>query len=124
MDPIANLIVILKNGYLANKDYVMAPYSKFKLEILKVLEKEGRIAKIERKENQIKIDLKYDNNKPAINEIKKVSKSGRRVYIKTKHIKPLKGGRGLYLISTPLGILTDKEASKKKMGGEVICLLW
>ncbi len=124
MDPIADMIVIIKNGYLAKKEDVVMPYSKFKLQIAKLLEKEARIEKAEKDSNKLKLTLKYDKAKPAINEIKKVSKLGRRVYIKSKHIKSVKGGRGLTVISTPDGVMTDKDARKKNLGGEVICLIW
>lgn len=124
MDPIANMLTIIKNGYLAKKEQVTVPHSKFKKEIASVLEKEQRIGKVEKNENKLILHLLYDENKPKINEIKKISKLGRRVYIKTKHIKSIKGGRGLTIISTPLGVMTDKSARQKKLGGEVICQIW
>ena len=124
MDPIADMLVIIKNGYLANKEQVVLPYSKFKLQIAKVLEKEGRVEKTQKEGKGLELVLKYDKTKPAINEIKRVSKLGRRVYIKSKHIKSIKGGRGFSIISTPNGVMTDKDARKKNLGGEVICQIW
>ena len=124
MDPIADMIVIIKNGYMAKKDQVMLTYSKFKLELGKVLEKEGFIGKVQKNDKIINVNLVYVDNKPRITEIKRVSKSGLRVYIKSKKIKPLKGGRGAIIVSTPQGVMTGKEAQKKKLGGEVICQVW
>lgn len=123
-DPVADMIVTIKNGYMAKKDQVILPYSKFKLEIAKSLEKEGFIAKVEKAENKVNIDLIYVENKPRISEIKRVSKPGLRNYIKSKKIQLLKGGRGTYIISTPQGIMSGKEAKKKNLGGEIVCLVW
>lgn len=124
MDPIADMIVIIKNGYLAKKDKVTVPYSKFKHEIVKVLEKTGYVGNSKKSENTLVIEIGYTGGKSKIHEIKKVSKSGLRVYTKSKKIKPLKGGRGLYIISTPQGVMTSSEARKKNLGGEVICQVW
>lgn len=124
MDPIADMVVIIKNGYLAKKEQVLVPYSKFKLEIAKAIEKETFIGSVNKDKNQIAIDLLYENGVPKITEIKKVSKLGRRFYTKSKHIKPIKGGRGSTIITTPKGVMSEKEAKKKNLGGEVICQIW
>lgn len=124
MDPVADMIVIIKNGYLAKKEQVLVPYSKFKLEIAKAIEKETFIGSVNKDKNQIAIDLLYENGAPKITEIKKVSKLGRRFYTKSKHIKPIKGGRGSTIITTPKGVMSEKEAKKKNLGGEVICQIW
>ena len=124
MDPVANMLVIIKNGYMANKVNVLVPYSKFKFDIVKVLEKQKFIGKVSKKENKIEIDLLYENQKPKIQEIRKISKLGLRVYSKSKHIKSVRGGRGLTIISTPDGVMTGSEARQKNLGGEVICQLW
>ena len=124
MDPVANMFVIIKNGYMANKVNVLVPYSKFKFDIVKVLEKQKFIGKISKKENKIEIDLLYENQKPKIQEIRKISKLGLRVYSKSIHINSVRGGRGLTIISTPEGVMTGAEARKKNLGGEVICQLW
>jgi len=124
MDPIANMLVTIKNGYLAKKSEVSFPYSKFKLEIAKVLEADKFVANVNKNELRITLDLIYENGKPKITEIKKVSKLGLRVYKKIKNIKKVKGGRGIYVVSTPQGVMTDKTARTKKLGGEVICQVW
>ncbi len=124
MDPIANMLVIIKNGYLAKKQQVTVPYSKFKLEIAKVIAKENFVGEVAKKENQILVDLLYDAGSPKITEIKKISKLGRRFYTKSKHIKQLKGGRGSTIISTSKGVMSESDAKKKNLGGEVICQIW
>jgi len=124
MDPVANMLVAIKNGYLANKKSVKVPYSKFKYQIAKVLEKAEKVSSIKKEEKQLMINLAYADGKPNINDIKRVSKLGLRVYIKKKNIKPVKGGKGFYVISTPSGVMSSNEAIKKNLGGEVICLIW
>lgn len=124
MDSVANMLVTIKNGYLAKKSQVSFPYSKFKLEIAKVLEADKFVANVNKNESRITLDLIYENGKPKITEIKKVSKLGLRVYKKIKNIKKVRGGRGIYIVSTPQGVMTDKVARTKKLGGEVICQVW
>ncbi|KKR78036.1 MAG: 30S ribosomal protein S8 [Candidatus Curtissbacteria bacterium GW2011_GWA1_40_9] len=124
MDPIADMIVIIKNGYLAKKDAVVMSYSKFKQELAKVLEKAGYIGKSKKEGSNLAIELAYNDGKSKMHEIKKVSKSGLRIYIKSKKIRPLKGGKGIYIISTPQGVMASNEAKKKNLGGEVICQVW
>lgn len=124
MDPIADMIVIIKNGYLAKKDAVSMPFSNFKQEIAKVLEKDGYVGKSKKADNKLEIELIYSDGKPRLHEIKKISKSGLRVYTKSKQIKSVKGGRGIYVISTPQGVMSGAEAKKKNFGGEVICQAW
>lgn len=124
MDPIANMLSTIKNGYLARKPNIVVPYSKFKLEIARVLEQEKFVGKINKNDSTILIGLLYQDNKPKITQIKRVSKPGLRVYIKSKKIKPIKGQRGIIIISTPQGVITGQDAQKKKLGGEVICQVW
>src|SRR3989344_3343375 len=124
MDPIADMLVAIKNGYMAKKSQVLVPYSKFKFEIAKVLEKENFVGKVQMKDNLILVDIIYDNKNPRLNQIKKVSKLGLRIYIKSKNIKKIKGGRGITIISTPKGVMTGNDAKRKNLGGEVICQVW
>lgn len=121
MDPIADMLVAIKNAYMAKKLEVGVPYSKFKLAVGRVLEKQNFVGKVEHKDSQINIDLLYQDDKAGIGEIKRVSKLGRRVYIKSKDIKKVKGGLGMFIISTPQGVMTSFDAKKKKLGGEIIC---
>ena len=124
MDPVANMLVSVKNGYLAKKTQVSVPFSKFKYEIAKVLESEKFVAKVEKDNSKILIDLSYEGGKARITDIKRVSKLGLRVYEKGKNIKKIKGGRGILVVTTSKGLMTGKSAKEKKLGGEVICRVW
>ena len=124
MDPIADMLVAIKNGYMAKKSQVLVPYSKFKFEVAKVLEKENFVGKTQKKDNLLLVDIIYDNKNPKLHQIKKVSKLGLRIYIKSKNIKKVKGGRGITIVSTPKGVMTGHDAKKKNLGGEVICQIW
>lgn len=124
MDPIADMLISIKNAYMAKKPKLTVPYSKFKLEVIKVLEKEKFIGSVDKKGLVINVDLVYTDQGAKISQIKKVSKNGLRVYTKSKNIKSVRGGRGMFIISTPQGVMSGKEARSKKLGGEVICQLW
>lgn len=124
MDPIADMFTIIRNGYMAKKLQVLVPYSKFKMEIAKVLEKENFVAGVKKEESTIKIDLAYSNNQPKLAHVKKISKPGLRVYTKSKNIRKIKGGKGVIILSTPEGVMSAKDAKTKKLGGEVITEVW
>lgn len=124
MDPIADLLVTIKNGYMANKLKVDVPYSKFKYEIVKVLEKENFVGPVQNKDSKIEVELIYIDKKPRIQELRKISKLGLRQYSKSKNIKFPKGGKGTLILSTSKGVMSAKEAKSKKLGGEVICRVW
>lgn len=122
-DTLSNLFSKIKNGFLSKKTKIIQQNSKQSIKILNILVNEGFIKsyKINSK-NQIEIYLKYKNNKSVINEIKRLSKPGKRFYIKNKDLYIKK--QGFYLISTSLGILTDLEAKKLNVGGELICKIF
>lgn len=122
-DPVADMLTIIRNGYLARKAKVVAPYSRFKLAICQLLEKEKFIKSTQKKDSKIEITL-YEDQKPKITMIKKISKPGLRTYIKSKNISKIKGGKGILIISTPHGVVTGQEAKAKKLGGEIICEVW
>ena len=124
MDPVADMLVAIKNGYLAKKVQILVPFSKFKYEIAKVLENEKFVGKTAKKDNQILIELFYEDGKPKITDIKRVSKLGLLVYEKSKNLKKIKGGRGILIITTPKGLMTGEQGKAKKLGGEVICRVW
>lgn len=124
MDPIADMLVIIKNGYLAQKARVQVSLSKMKLAIAKILQEEKFVKNVKVDKSNIVLDLLYHGQKPAIGDIKRVSKLGRRLYIKSKHLKPIKGGRGMIVVSTPQGLMTQKDAKAKNLGGEAICQVW
>lgn len=128
-DPIADMITRIRNAQMVKKQTIKVPFSKFKMEILKVLKRNGYIedfTKIGREpKRMIEITLSYDeNNIPKITEIKKISKPSQRVYKKFKEIFPAKKGFGIYVVSTSQGVMTDKEAKAKKLGGEIILEVW
>lgn len=125
MDPLGDFLTIIKNGSMIKKEKVIAPFSKFKFKVAKLLEKEGFIkeARIKRREGKriIEVFLAYDKEgNSKIEKMKRISKPGRRIYLPWKKIWSVKRGRGILIISTSKGIMTGKEAKKRKLGGEVI----
>lgn len=123
-DPVGDMLTIIRNGYMAKKSQVLVPYSKFKIEIAQVLEKEKFVAGVKKEESKIKIDLAYSGKKPKLSHVKKISKPGLRVYTKSKNIRKVKGGKGVIIISTPKGVMTANVAKTEKLGGEVIAEVW
>lgn len=128
-DNISNLIIKIKNGSMAGKSVVTAPYSKMTDAILSLLEKEGYIksfSKVGKKLiKTVDIELAYDeNNSPKITDVYRVSKLSKRVYTPAKDIKPVRNGYGTLVISTPKGILNQTEAKKQNVGGEVLFKIW
>lgn len=125
-DPIADLLTRIRNGGQARKMSVEVPMSKIKLEIVKVLEQEGFLSGHEiTTENQfpsLKIHLKYDvKRKPVIHSIQRVSKPGLRVYKAKTELRPLRSGLATRILTTSQGVMTDREARKRNIGGEVLC---
>lgn len=127
-DPISDMLTSIRNAQAVKKDTVSIPFSNLKYGIAKILEKEGFIEKVEKKgkimKRFIEISLKYTDNLPAISGLKRISKPGQRIYSNRRKIKKVKGGYGIAIISTPKGLITDKEARKQKLGGEIICEIW
>ncbi len=127
-DPIADMLIRIKNATLSGKENVLIPLSKMKLEIAKVLAEEGYISDFsvlkEKNFPQISIRLKFEDKTPIISEIKRVSKPGRRVYTKKEDIPRVLQGRGIVILSTSKGIITGDEARKKGLGGEILCKIW
>ncbi len=123
-DPIADLLTRVRNALMRDKAKVNAPYSKLKHELAKLLVKEGfltSVKKVKKDFDELEITLKYFEDKPVIKELVRESKPGLRKYLSYKDIKPHKGGLGIKVLTTSKGLMTDKEAIKKQMGGEVIC---
>src|SRR6056297_235684 len=125
IDPIADMLTRIRNAGMANNKEAIIPFSKIKWQILQLLKKEGYIANVEKVQDvflSIKVEIKYnENNKPFIRRIDRISKPGRRVYKGYKNLPIVLNGLGLAVISTSHGILTNNEARKKKIGGEVLC---
>jgi len=131
MDIVANALIRIKNGYMAQKDEVLLPYSKLVSSICDVLKKEGYIAAwADKKAAKSKVNvgimvtLQYNDRKPAMTEIKRISKPGLRVYKGVNALPYVLSGLGMALISTPKGVMTDKAARKAKLGGEVMAYIW
>ena len=114
---------------VGKKQIAIYPYSNFKYSILELLKKEGLIENLDKKGRlslrKIIVDLKYNaDGEPMIAKIKKVSKQGQRIFSTHNELKPVKSGHGISVVSTSKGLMTNKEARKAKMGGEVICEIW
>ena len=123
-DSIADALIRIKNGYRAGKLEVPLRYSRIVEEICKVLKQEGFIASYKTVERNIVVDLKYTDRTPALADVKRVSKPGLRVYKGVKLLPYVLNGLGIAIISTPNGIMTDKQARKLKIGGEVMAEVW
>jgi small subunit ribosomal protein S8 len=134
MDPINDMLNRIRNAQAVLKSTVEVPYSNLKQDIAKILQKEGFIKKVEKKGKKsrkiLEIVLKYENSTegglpvPAISGLRRISKSGQRIYTPSKKIRKVRNGYGISIISTSKGLMTNKEARKKKLGGEVICEVW
>lgn len=128
MDPISNMLTIIRNAQTVQKSEVLVSFSNVNYKMAKILEKYGFVEKVEKRgraaKKNIKITLKYDNGKPEITGLKRISKPGHRIYASSKEIKPVRGGFGIAIISTSRGIMTNKQAKQKKLGGEIIAEIW
>lgn len=128
MDPISNMLIMIKNASLANKETVVFPYSKLKLAIGECLVKEGYIKSITKKTRKdhpvLEVELLYVDKKSRITDVERVSKQSKRVYFGMKDIHTVKGGSGLLVLSTPKGILSGKNARKEQVGGEALFRIW
>ena len=125
-DPLGDMLTRIRNGQMASKSSVVAPASKLRANVLDVLKREGFIRNFEESESrpglrELKIELKYHEGQPAIQEISRVSKPGRRVYSKIKDLNKVYNGLGISIISTPQGVMSDAEAREANVGGEVLC---
>ena len=133
MDPISEMIATIKNGLRIQKSEVVVPYSKLKEEIAKILVSENFLSEFKKisskggkknKKEFLLLKLKYSNNLPAITEIRRVSKPGRRFYVNKKFLPKLTRGFGRVILSTSKGVMTDIKAKKMGIGGEVILKVW
>ena len=124
-DPIGDMIARIKNASLRNYKKVQIPSSKFKTKIADVLKNEGYIIdyKIESNDGKhdLLINLKYSSGNPVINSIQRVSKPGRRIFSSAQSLPKVSNGLGIAIVSTPKGVMTDQDARKNQVGGEIIC---
>ena len=128
-DTISDMLTRIRNGLLARKQEVVLPHSNFKHSLAKVLETEGWVKKVEVKDvegfKSLAVELKYDaQGLPTISGIKRVSKPGQRIYSTRENLPRVMGSMGTTVVSTSRGLMTDKEARKAKVGGEIVCQIW
>lgn len=124
-DPIADMLTRIRNANLSKKKVLVLPYSKIKIRILEIL-KEGKYIMgyeiIKNKFDEIEVKLKYDaNGKPSVTVLKRVSKPSRRIYVSKENLPTVLNNFGIAIVSTSQGIMSNKEAKKKGIGGEVLC---
>ncbi|MFA6376671.1 MAG: 30S ribosomal protein S8 [Candidatus Paceibacterota bacterium] len=134
MDTVANMLTMIRNAQAVAKPTVTVPFSRLKYDVAKILERRGFVAGVEKKSRKMKkttkvwpcleISLKYVDKIPAISGYKKVSKPGQRIYVAASDIKRVKQGHGIGVVSTSRGLLTEYEAKKQNVGGEMLCEIW
>tara|TARA_B100000686_G_scaffold300171_1_gene334499 strand:- start:1071 stop:1466 length:396 start_codon:yes stop_codon:yes gene_type:complete len=124
-DPIGDMIARIKNAQMRNYKIVKLPSSKFKIKIAEVLKSEGFILehKVSQDKNKtiLEITLKYSSGNPVISSIQRISKPGRRIFSSAESLPKINNGLGIAIVSTPKGVMTDIDARKHKVGGEIIC---
>lgn len=125
-DPLGDLLTRIRNGQSARLSSISSPASKLRTNVLEVLKREGYIrdysvAKNDNGTSDVTVELKYSEGQPVIREIARISKPGRRVYSPAKELPRVYNGLGISIISTPRGVLSDKEAREANVGGEVLC---
>jgi small subunit ribosomal protein S8 len=130
-DPIADMLTRLRNGATASQDSVRMPSSKLKEALAAILRREGYIGDFKVSEDAtrpgriLEITMKYSHDRsPTISGLRRVSKPGRRVYIQADSLPRVLGGLGVAVLSTSQGLLTDREARQRRVGGEVLCYVW
>ena len=129
VDPIGDMLTRIRNGQMRSLNKINIPFSSFRFKILEVLKKEGYIidfylAENKEKNKSILVVLKYYEGEPVIKEIKRISKPGRRVYSRATSIPKVLNGLGLAILSTSKGVMSDADATKNNLGGEIICRIF
>ncbi len=126
-DPISDMLTRIRNALAAQKTELVLPYSKFKHSLAKVLLSEGFVSGVNELPGRVKmlqINLKYDDGQAVISGLKRISSPGQRIYLPVGKIPRTNGGFGVTIVSTSKGLLTDKQARKEQIGGEVLCQVW
>lgn len=127
-DPISDMLTRIRNAQAVKHKTVIIPFSKLKFNLAKILEKQGIVGKVTSQGRKVRkvieIELRYRQGSPIVNTFKRVSKPGRRIYIKKSELHPIRQGYGLIIISTSQGLVTNEQAKKKGLGGEIICEIW
>ncbi len=125
-DPLGDMLTRIRNGQMAGLDTISMPASRLRTNVLDVLQREGYIRGYFEEElrvgiRELRVELKYDNGRPVIKEINRVSRPGRRIYAKIADLPRVYNGLGISILSTPRGVLSDTEARTANVGGEVLC---
>ena len=128
-DQVSDMLTRIRNAALARQDHALIPASKLKLEVAKILKAQGYIQKYDlvddKRHGQIRIHLRYaQNRQPVIAGLRRISRPGVRIYVDKDHIPRVLGGLGVAVLSTSQGVLTDREARRRGVGGEVLCYVW
>ena len=127
-DPVADMLARIRNALLARHEAVEIPFSRLKTRIAEILKQEGFISDFAVKDEfpgSLRLQLKYtEGRKPAIVGMRRTSRPGRRVYVRHKHIPHVLNGMGISIISTSHGVVTDRDARKQSVGGEILCEVW
>lgn len=129
-DPISDMLATIRNGLMVRKESVAVPASKLKLAVAKMLHEQGYLNNVSQvptkdgKHTAIKMDLKYSQNVPVIQGIKRISRPGQKIYEPHGHIRSVLGGVGIMVISTSQGLMTDRQAREKGIGGEILFKIW
>jgi small subunit ribosomal protein S8 len=128
-DPIADMLTRIRNAVRVEKETLDVPYSKVKEGVVDVLKREGFIWDYtvleDEPRNVIRIQLKYSiSGERAIKSIRRISSPGRRMYVRSKNLRPVLNGLGIYVLSTNRGVMSDREAREQNVGGEILCEIW
>jgi len=127
-DPIADMLTRIRNAVAVRKPEVVLPYSKVKFSIAQILESENYVNKVSKVANgkfaEMKIELKYNDKDPVIRHIKRISKPGQRIYVSGQELPYVLNGYGMAIVSTSKGVMTNKEAKRQNIGGELVCEIW
>jgi small subunit ribosomal protein S8 len=126
-DPISDMLTRIRNGGRALLPVIVMPHSRIKESVAKILKSEGYVSEVAVEgdvKKQIKIRLKYEGKKSVIEGLKRVSKPGLRKYVGATELPRVRGGLGVAIVSTSEGLLTDAQARKKNLGGELLCHIW
>ncbi len=127
-DPIADMLTRIRNTQSVAREDVFIPFSKLKLRMAEILKAEGYVLDVEKQESstgfKLRVLLKYKDGSGVITELKRISKPGRRIYVKRSDIPRVLQGMGISIVSTSKGLMTDKEARQQKLGGEILCEIW
>jgi small subunit ribosomal protein S8 len=124
-DPIADMLIRIKNGYMTHKERVAVPKSKFKTALIRLLQQKKYVGQVHNADASVfEVELLYPEGKPAMTHVERMSKPGLRRYINVTDLAKIRQGLGFVILSTPQGLMTHIEAKKQRLGGEIICKIW